>query len=476
MRQRKKVSLGTAFGHVDQNVLDLDSGLTNNWLSTSPIFRTIGRMVDDKVYWGDPSENVGNVRILDGFHRYERMLDTADYTWCYHDCLHHHHRTNTYVFYPTTNGSDSNIWYVPNNGNPAYLTSYSYPTAALLSNSGKYWQWVEDSTDRLYWSVFSDSIVPTEITIPRDPFDTSFSLWFLIVDLFTFKGTFKSIFGQGRNYGKKLHTMRQSLYDTGRNHMTASQLHDSNLALQFGLIPTVADMKTFLKLLLEWWKRYDQMQEEMRLHRRWRAEPFAYEKLKINGDIPLISHAPESDFSIIGELRTELDVRIHRTALYKFTAPPFQGWMSRAKQFVDAFGVFDPAALWDLVPFSFVVDWFINIGGWLHGNKPQLFPVGGLILDYCESIDQDYTIHWVTSYRAPVPNSTVGNTLVERQTIANTRVTQYVRRRFKPSSRHISIGRHKAPGSSPAPRDKSSFVNPGRVSISASLIAQRIPR
>jgi hypothetical protein len=59
------------------------------------------------------------------------------------------------------------------------------------------------------------------------------------------------------------------------------------------------------------------------------------------------------------------------------------------KGFCAAFGLaFDPQIIWDAIPFSFVVDWFWQVGDWLH-DKLSLdpFPVVLRIHEACFTIN-----------------------------------------------------------------------------------------
>jgi hypothetical protein len=67
------------------------------------------------------------------------------------------------------------------------------------------------------------------------------------------------------------------------------------------------------------------------------------------------------------------------------------------------FGLFDvPRAVWELVPFSFVADWFIPIGTYLQALQPKI----GV-----EIVDQGFSIHLLTKVEQEIsgfPNPTVG--------------------------------------------------------------------
>jgi hypothetical protein len=255
--------------------------------------------------------------------------------------------------------------------------------------------------------------------------------------------------------------------------MTASQLHDTNLGVQFGILPTVADMQDFLRVCLTWRQVFKDMTEFMRILHTRHFQPTSM----VDTLAPLtpgMVWAP-SPIALVGdyiEIRLDTTYAVHhRTAQYKFCAPEFQGWISELKRLVDAFGVLDPAALWDIIPFSFVVDWFINIGGWLHKHRPRLFPADVKFTDYCESIRLTQRLSYYASYLTPpgpIGQIGVGSSpvLITRDLLGVETRDIFVRKRFTP----------RVPKTIPGPRVPDSFVNLRRLSIASSLVAQRIPR
>lgn len=60
--------------------------------------------------------------------------------------------------------------------------------------------------------------------------------------------------------------------------------------------------------------------------------------------------------------------KVSAVAYVKYQVIDESGFMNRAHEF----GIFDiPLATWELVPFSFVVDWFVPIGTWLQAVQPK---------------------------------------------------------------------------------------------------------
>lgn len=64
---------------------------------------------------------------------------------------------------------------------------------------------------------------------------------------------------------------------------------------------------------------------------------------------------------------------------------------------LDSLGInMNPAILWDLIPFSFVVDWFVKVGDWLEGFKVNNLNSAVTILDMCYSTKTQVTSVYAT--------------------------------------------------------------------------------
>ena len=168
--------------------------------------------------------------------------------------------------------------------------------------------------------------------------------------------------------------------------------------------------------------------------------------------------------------RNLISCRFRRALRYRLKCPELVQWLDRFKQFIDAFGLLDPAAIWDIIPWSFVVDWFLPIGSWLHNNRPRLFPAEFEILDYCESIriEQLNAFAAVPQFGLYTLNSPSIYSNVEWDTfgayIGQERVVTYVRRVFVPDYKTINQ------------TSRSPLLRWRNVAIAASLSAQRVPR
>jgi hypothetical protein len=70
----------------------------------------------------------------------------------------------------------------------------------------------------------------------------------------------------------------------------------------------------------------------------------------------------------------EVSIESHLSVVYSYNTPAMSGFLSRLAQLSDSFGVsLDASIIWDAIPFSFVVDWFTNVGEWLHRQRKDLY-------------------------------------------------------------------------------------------------------
>lgn len=135
----------------------------------------------------------------------------------------------------------------------------------------------------------------------------------------------------------------------------ASQLW---LEYRYGWSPLVYDMIDSLKAVYEADLRRSLTPRDLEVARgktkiaKRTSEPL----LKVAGGL---TYSGRSDGEALYEVRTY----VH----YRWKAP--DGVLRR----LNDFGLFDfPRALWEIVPFSFVVDWFSPIGDWLGALTPKL--------------------------------------------------------------------------------------------------------
>jgi len=311
--------------------------------------------------------------------------------------------------------------------------------------------------------LFGDPRLKKRFEIKADPFDTDFSIWYVLVDLYDFKKQFAGL-------AKGLISSRPR----PPKELSARQLHDAHLGVRFGVLPTIRDVTELISTIRNWKSKYDDVGDVLK--NRYTTHVKVEKLHDVITNFGLDDWEENLTFTLpFFQLGGPLDISVKKTttaswhgqASYGFSCPEFQGWISRLSQIVDSFGILDPAAAWDAVPFSFVIDWFFSVSSWLHNNRPRLFPANPVVYDYLETIkvvtEVSYTL--TAKYTLSVPPYYYVSTDV----IGRERTTNYLRLRFLPPEGYFVLA--------PRGRKPASFVTlSNRVGISSSLIAQRLPR
>jgi len=321
-----------------------------------------------------------------------------------------------------------------------------------------------------YQHAFSHGSLPRTFEIKRDPFDTAFSAYYVLVDLLDFKKLFQKLLSRSLKPMKSLRKQGLSRKDVAAN------IANTNLGIQFGILPTVRDIQELISTIRTWKETYDRVKltgKRYVSHAKIEKLPHEFDQsfdlLPWEEELS-IAH-PTQTFPISTPLvvgvKCEASASWHAQAQYGFDCPEFAGWTSRLAQITDSFGLLDPAAAWDVIPFSFVIDWFFSVSSWLHANRPRLFPANVVIYDYLETVKivRRFTYELTTDYiseSAPYWQSYTA--LLGREVH-----THYLRRRFVPPVEMMKFEPR-------ARRSADSFVQLSRLGISTSLIAQRLPR
>lgn len=76
----------------------------------------------------------------------------------------------------------------------------------------------------------------------------------------------------------------------------------------------------------------------------------------------------------------------HATMRYKYTLPGVDSRLEEVYAFLDTLGVrLDPSIIWNAIPFSFVVDWIVDVSGFLGSFARDNYPIEVTLLDFCHS-------------------------------------------------------------------------------------------
>jgi hypothetical protein len=77
----------------------------------------------------------------------------------------------------------------------------------------------------------------------------------------------------------------------------------------------------------------------------------------------------------------------HATLRYKYTLPSLSEAEEKIATHLDALGVrLDPSIVWNAIPFTFLVDWFVDVSSFLQSFARDNFPIKTDVMDFCHSL------------------------------------------------------------------------------------------
>jgi hypothetical protein len=76
---------------------------------------------------------------------------------------------------------------------------------------------------------------------------------------------------------------------------------------------------------------------------------------------------------------------------YTYALPRLSEAEGNVKAFLDTLGVrLDPSIIWNAIPFSFLIDWVVDVSGFLRTFARDNFPITTSITDFCHSLAYGY--------------------------------------------------------------------------------------
>jgi hypothetical protein len=119
------------------------------------------------------------------------------------------------------------------------------------------------------------------------------------------------------------------------------------------------------------------------------------------------------------------DAEFVATMRYTYSVPLIDSKYAEYRALMDALGLrLSPSVIWEAIPYSFVVDWFINVGDFLSQFDTDYLESEMTILDFCYSITrhqaQEFVLHWKFNDD-------------QRLSMGTVQEVDYVRRRCMPS-------------------------------------------
>jgi hypothetical protein len=235
--------------------------------------------------------------------------------------------------------------------------------------------------------------------------NSAFSLLNFIYELKDLKPLWKEYFKNKGAFKKCFSILKNS------RHMKLRQLWKElatvHLEWSFGIKPFISDLQSIYKTLKSLKKNCKEITDHAGLveNRHYSSQiPFPGSS-ELNGTIsrfPIMENTSDVDLSGISVsyviTLSQIDKGEHATCRYSYSVPYLSEFESTVGKYLDAFGVsFDAAIIWNAIPFSFVVDWFINVGEWLHSRRHDMYQCIVTLWDFCVSQKYIVTVTFTAS-------------------------------------------------------------------------------
>lgn len=221
-------------------------------------------------------------------------------------------------------------------------------------------------------------------------------------------------------------------WNPGRS--TAKTLANKYLAYSFAWRPLISDVYAL-------WKQATSLNEKVsRLIREASTVRQSYWGTTVPGtSLPLVSSnyidGPTGGWvgGFTGKTQTKITtsdsagVRYHATVRYRYNVPA--DLLAASGQFraaLDVLGVgLNPAILWNAIPFTFIIDWLVDVSTWLEQFRVDNVQLTTEILDFCHSgkssrqvrmaIAGEMEDNGTRSYMSPVTTDTCTKSYYERR-------------------------------------------------------------
>jgi hypothetical protein len=233
--------------------------------------------------------------------------------------------------------------------------------------------------------------------------DEGNSLVNFVLELKDFKDVVKYLSG---NVNQKL-TLLNSLTGIRKKDHTFKRLSKMYLSYSFGWRPLYQDVVSLVDSLTAFTKRLNELVKrantpQQRYWGQWISGSESADSTysATNGTNEGIGAA---GIGLGGQrvrarsiLRGSSGIRFHATLRYRYPLPEsLTAVGGRLKAFLDVLGVnANPAILWNAIPFTFIVDWFVNVSAYLERLRVDNIDFKTEITDFCTSAKFERTIEY----------------------------------------------------------------------------------
>jgi hypothetical protein len=228
--------------------------------------------------------------------------------------------------------------------------------------------------------------------------DDGFSLPVFLIELIEMKALLKGLARKAQELFKSLSPSTRKIAETASKGW---------LSTVYGWLPFIRDMEKTMGRLYNLGKDLQRLKKNSN-----RLLKYHYARSLSSGDLDVTEQPEERPgvfdsrmfpsewgfanpvFDVItGRFITTKKAKgmYHATWSYTYTLPDLD-WLGELMLELDRFGFgVGPSDFWEIIPFSFVVDWFVKIGNWLERYDKSLVPLIITTHSFVDSIKIEYT-------------------------------------------------------------------------------------
>jgi len=200
---------------------------------------------------------------------------------------------------------------------------------------------------------------------------------------------------------------------------SSKDVAEAHLTGAFAVIPFIGDCKKLYDNLKHFDERIrDFKQRSLKQQKRYYREAGEW----VGSEESLVESYESVWFN-----STQTRVNKYSTMTYSYTCPELDSFSQKVKVFRDMMGLrLSLHNVWEAIPFSFVVDWFVRVGDFLRQFQKPLIEVDLEIVDFTLTSKTEWDLHqWV--------NLQVSNGSFKNVDTYKNRGKLYVRRRTQPN-------------------------------------------
>jgi hypothetical protein len=178
-------------------------------------------------------------------------------------------------------------------------------------------------------------------------------------------------------------------------------LSQNTLNYSFGLSPFISDCQAVYDGLLNYRERLQKLKEgaglpQVRHFKESHTLPADSRQDVVGGSWPTLKFAD----------REECTVTCNATMDYTYSFPDLDRVENELYALLDALGVqLDAYTIWNAIPYSFVVDWFFNVGDFLKQHRKRWIPIEVQVKSFGVSYKAETTVKhgYIRAYGGPLP-------------------------------------------------------------------------